>query len=349
MKGLARFFSHSFVFVFNLLLLAGIASAQRRPLISGPIDSNFRVQLSGSQRRLGHALDLGSVDETARLERMVLVLGVPSDQQHELKTLLDSQHTKGATNYHRWLTPQEFRQQFGPDPDDVAKITAWLGQQGFSVNRVARGGMWIEFSGAAGQVNTAFRTQMRRYQVGGEKHVANAGPISIPSAMASLVKGVPLHDFFTKPALIRVPVPAVTAGNGAHALSPGDFAAIYDLNPLYRANLNGQGQTIAIVAKSDVNLDDVAAFQNIFGLPPNVPNVIDDGAPPGVTPVGGFGAEAALDVEWASAVAPGATIDVVAAWDTTTTDGAALSAMYIVDNNLAQIMSASFNGCEQDL
>src|SRR5262249_19378707 len=207
MKGLARFSSCAIILIFNLLLLAGTASAQKRPLISGPIDSTSRVQLPGSQPRLSHALDLGSVDETARLERMVLVLGVPSDQQHELKTLLDSQHTKGATNYHRWLTPQEFRQQFGPDPDDVAEITAWLAQQGFSVTRVARGGMWIEFSGAARQVNAAFRTQMRRYQVGGEQHIANAAPISIPSAMAPLVKGVPLHDFFTKPALIRVPVP----------------------------------------------------------------------------------------------------------------------------------------------
>ena len=78
----------------------------------------------------------------------------------------------------------------------MAKITAWLGQQGFSVDRVARGGMWIEFSGAAGQVNAAFRTQLRRYQVGGEQHLANAAPISIPSAMVSLVKGLPLHDFF---------------------------------------------------------------------------------------------------------------------------------------------------------
>src|SRR5262249_21620673 len=101
-------------------------------------------------------------------------------------------------------------------------------------------------------------------------------------------------------------------------------------------------------ARSDVNLNDIASFQKIFGLPANVPNIIDDGAPPGVVPLGD-GAEATLDVEWASAVAPGATIDLVPAWNTATTDGVLLSASYIVDQNLAQIVNASFSGCEQDL
>src|SRR6516162_8183948 len=121
MKSFPRFSPQAIILIYSLILITldGIAGAQRGPLISGPIDSSSRVQLLGSQPHLASALDLGSLEETARLERMVLVLGVPPEEQRQLETLLDSQHTKGATNYQRRLTPEEFGQHFGPHPDDV--------------------------------------------------------------------------------------------------------------------------------------------------------------------------------------------------------------------------------------
>jgi hypothetical protein len=281
---------------------------------------------------------------------MLLVLSMASAQQHELATLLDSQQTKGSPSYHSWLTPEQYGQQFGPAPADIAQISAWLQQQGFTIGKIAKSGMWIEFSGTVGLVNRAFQTQMHRYQVGSETHIANSTDLSIPLALSPLVTGVPLHDFFSKPALVRTRSPerpAITNSAGAHAITPGDFATIYDLAPLYKANLNGSGQTIAIVGRSDIYLSDVAAFQKIFGLPSNVPTVIDDGASPGVSP--GDAPEASLDVEWSGAVAPGAKIELVAAWDTGTTDGVQLSASYIVDQNLGQIVNVSFSNCEPNL
>jgi subtilase family serine protease len=281
---------------------------------------------------------------------MIMVLNMAPEQRHNAMTLLDSQQTKGSPNYHRWLTPEQYGQQFGAAPEDIAQVSAWLQQQGFAVSGVAKSGMWIEFSGTVGLANRAFHTQIRRYKVNGENHIANMADISIPAALAPVVKGVPLHDLFSKPAFVRsADLPAITNSAGVHAITPGDFAAIYDLAPLYKSNLNGSGQTIAILSKSDVNLSDVAQFQKIFGLPSNVPNVIDNGASPGVTPVGGYGVEASLDAEWAAAVAPGAKIDVVASWDTYTTDGVLLSAMYVVDHNLAQIVNVSFTACEQNM
>ena len=63
----------------------------------------------------------------------------------------------------------------------------------------------------------------------------------------------------------------------------------------------------------------------------------------------GYGAEATIDTEWALGVAPGATLDLVVSEPSSTTDGVALAAMYIVDQNLAQIVSASYGECEQML
>jgi Pro-kumamolisin, activation domain len=120
------------------------------------------------------------------LNRIVLVLQVPPEQQPALKALLDSQQTKGSASYHAWLTPAEFGQQFGPAPQDLGKMAGWLQSEGFRVDGAAQSGLWIEFSGTVAQVNAAFHTQMHQYSIGGETHIANATDISVPAAMASL-------------------------------------------------------------------------------------------------------------------------------------------------------------------
>jgi subtilase family serine protease len=331
------------------LASALLVHAASQPRITAPVDNSVRVRLNRSHLSINPASDLGAIDGARPFNRMFLVLNMAPEQQHELATLLDSQQTKGSPSYHRWLTPDEYAQRFGPAPEDLARIVAWLQQQGFSAIQPARSGMWIEFSGTVATVNRAFQTRIHAYQLGAETHIANSTDISIPSALSPLISGVPLHDFFSRPAFVRSPDrPAITNSAGAHAITPGDFATIYDLAPLYKANLTGAGQSIAIIARSDINLSDVTQFQKIFGLPSNVPQVIDNGIPPGVVPLGD-GPEATLDTEWSAAVAPGAKIILVPSWDTATTDGVQLSASYIVDQNLAQIVNVSFTNCEQNL
>ena len=53
-----------------------------------------------------------------------------------------------------------------------------------------------------------------------------------------------------------------------------------------------------------------------------------------------------LDVQWSGAVARNATIDFVLSASTNTTDGVALSAQYVVDTNIAPVLSISFGLCE---
>src|SRR5207248_3976584 len=61
---------------------------------------------------------------------------------------------------------------------------------------------------------------------------------------------------------------------------------------------------------------------------------------------GGEEAEATLDASWSGAVAPQAEVDFVLSSSTTTTDGVDLSELYIVDNNVAPVMTESFGSCE---
>jgi len=106
---------------------------------------------------------------------------------------------------------------------------------------------------------------------------------------------------------------------------------------------------------------DVADFRSIFGLPAyssmcnsGLPpqcqfSVILNGPDPGL--VSDDETESDLDVEWAGAVAQQAQIILVTT-QTTQTDFAAgvdASAVYIVDNNVAPVLSESYGSCEANL
>jgi len=343
-----------------------------QPRITAAIDNTSRMTIPHSTQPLAKpAFDTGALDGSTRMQRMILMLSGSPAQDYELGAFLDSQQSKGSPDFHNWLTPAQFGERFGPAPQDIQTVAAWLQQQGFSIDRIANSGRFIQFSGTSSQVESAFQTRMRHYQVNGEAHVANASDISIPAALAPVVRGIAsLNNFFPKPSLIHGPKVQHTAngmyevissdanlqtqgGTQIHALAPGDFAAIYDLNKLYTAAptpLNGSGETIAVVAISDIIPQDITDFRTVFGLPPTTPtnpNIIVDGEDPG--DVVGPDEEATIDTEWSGAVAPDATIDVVISGDTLVSSGVDLSALFIVDQSLAQVINVSFNACEANL
>jgi hypothetical protein len=288
------------------------------------------------------------------MERMILQLRRPPEAQARLEALLEAQQDPDSPEYHRWLTPEQFGARFGPAPEDLERVQAWLREEGFNVDDVAAGRMSLLFSGTVAQVERAFRTPIRRFLVHGEPHQANLEDPSIPAALAGVVEGVvSLHD---------IPHPALNTGfrpapdaealaerkTKGHPMVPGDFAAIYGVGPLHREGVDGIGVSIAVVGRTHIPLEDVAEFRRIYGLPPNPVEVILNGPDPGDLGPAEDG-EAHLDVEWAGAVAPGASIRLVVSPTTSATDGVDLSARYIVDHNLAPVMSTSFGQCESQL
>ena len=335
-----------------LLLITGMlslnAQAQRA------INDADRVTLHGNTHPLARAeFDRGPASATTAMNDMVLQLSVRPDAQAELQQLLAEQQDPKSPNYHKWLTPTEFGLRFGPTDQDIADVTGWLQKFGFTIDQVANGRMWINFSGDVQRVDGAFQTSIHRYEVNGKMHHANATDPTIPRALSGLVRGVvSLNDFHSHPnsTAAQLPPDFTSQPNGANFLAPADFATIYDVNPLYNASpaLDGTGQTIAIVGRTDINLSDVQFFRSFFGLPANDPVFIHNGADPG--DLGGpEETEADLDVEWSGAVAKNATIDFVISQSTLTTDGVALSAQFVVNHNIANVMSTSFGRCESDL
>jgi subtilase family serine protease len=318
------------------------------------IDNNDTVVLRGNVHPLTRPeFDTGPSDPSLPMERMILSLRLSSARQAELDRLLTELHDPASSNYHQWLTPEEFGLRFGPSQDDIDAITGWLVAGGFVVDEVAKGRLWINFSGPVVAVDRAFHTEIHDYYVNGRLHHANDRDPSIPRALSDLVAGVvSLHDFPLKMMhSAAYPVePDYTDANGAHWLAPGDFAIIYDVNALYSAGINGSGQSIAIVGRTHPSTaaSDWAAFRSTMGLPANAPHIIVNGPDPGDQGTD-EDFEANLDVEWSGGVAQNASILFVTSKSTSSTDGVDLSAEYIVDNNLAAVMSTSFGECEQDL
>jgi Pro-kumamolisin, activation domain/Bacterial Ig-like domain (group 3) len=358
------------------LALAQSAAPQGAPgprvRITQAIDESQLTTLRGNTHPLARAeYDQGPAAPGMMLNRMLLVLNRAPEQEAALQQLLLDLHDSSSPSYHKWLTPEQFGQQFGPADADIQTVTSWLQSHGFQVARVTKGRGIIEFSGTVSQVQQAFHTGIHKYIVNGEAHWANANDPQIPAALAPVVAGPSsLHNFFTKPMLQMGGIfrrekatgkitpltkpefsfPGGCFGNGTDcfAVTPFDFATIYDVLGLWNGSpiIDGSNESIAIVARSNINIQDVRDFRNLFGLPAKDPQIILDGPDPGLVNFGGEETEAVLDAEWSGAVAKGATIKFVVSESTTTTDGVDLSSIFIVDNNLAPVMSQSFGACE---
>ena len=362
-------FSASFAFLFLLPQGASAQGPAPEARITQAVDNAQLTVLKGNVDSLARAeFDRGVAPSSLPMDRMTLVLRPTPYQAAALATLLDEQQDQSSPNYHKWLTPVQFGQQFGASEQDIQAITLWLQSQGFQVNHVANGRNVIEFSGTAGQVQQAFHTTIHKYSVptagGNEDHWANSTDPQIPTALAPVVVGIAtLHNFLKSPQHIvssqKFPfqhkpgmAPEFTGVNGnnqpVHAVTPGDLAIIYNATPLYAATpaINGSGSTIAVVARSNVRPADLGDFRSMFQISGPAPAILLNGPDPGVLG-NGEDVEATLDISYANSLAQQANVNFVVSASTSTADGVDLSEMYIIDNNLGDVMTESFGGCEE--
>jgi subtilase family serine protease len=329
--------------------LTGVLHAEGKVRILKPVDDASFIRLQRTTHPLVRmATDLGRAPADLPMDRMSLQLTRGPEQEAALHQLLGDQQDSRSPQYQAWLTPEQFGAQFGPAQQDIDTITTWLQTQGFRVNEVAKGRGSIEFSGTAHQVEQAFHTEIHNFQVNGERHVANSTDISIPDALTQVVAGVhSLHDFRIQP-MHHLIQPDVNLLGGSHGITPYDFAAIYNVATLWNASFDGTGQTIAIPGRTNIKASDIASFRSQFGLPANITQIIVNGVDPGIVSPGEE-TEADLDVEWSGAVAKGATVKFVTSKSTNVADGVDLSNRYIVNNNIASVISLSFGACEAAL
>jgi Pro-kumamolisin, activation domain/Bacterial Ig-like domain (group 3) len=333
-----------------LFLCLQVSGAQQEPpaRITTEIDNSVRETISVTAPPARLANDVGVVPGSMSLSGISLVFRRSSGQEAQVQALISAQQNPASAMYHNWLTPEQFAGAFGMAQSDIAKVSAWLSQQGFSVDGVAHSKNRIYFSGTAGQVNQVFDTELHYYNVNGIRQYAPSKDITVPAALASVMETIAnLSSFRPKPH-VRFRKNFTSSQSGDHFLTPKDVDTIYDITKAYNAGYTGSGQSIAIVGQSEVYVSDIENFQNAAGLTVKDPTLVlvpDSGS---AAVSSGDEAESDLDLEYSGGIGTGATIYFVyvgnnsnySVWD---------SINYAVDTRIAPIISASYGDCETDL
>lgn len=336
-------------------ILVSAGATQAAPLVTQAVDDAVTVTVTGERSpRLQGAQDMGVLADTQILTHVNLVLKRPADRQAALDRLVNDQQDATSPSFHKWLTPADLR-AYGPDAADVTKVVSWLQSHGLTVNRVSPAGMSIDFAGAPSAVGAAFHTSLHNVVVAGETHIANMTDLAIPAALSPVVQGATLSNFFPKPNNVKIsPNFTVPSNPPYYAVAPADFATIYNLKPLfngtsqYGTKIAGAGITVALVEQTEILTGDWDHFRKAFQLS-GYAGTLTLTNPGSCTNPGFIGdeAEAAIDVDWATAAAPDAAIVEAACAGSATTFGVETALQNLVElPTPATIFSISYGGDE---
>jgi subtilase family serine protease len=297
-----------------IAILAVIGWLTMTPL---PSHANETMALTGN--RAPGAADLAAHGITASSDQSLqMEIYLKPHNQAAFDQLLEAQQDPASPQYHKWLTPTEYSQQFGPTAADVSQISQWLSSEGFTVTYASAQQSRIKFEGNVGDAETAFNVKIAASADG--KKYGNVEDPLVPASLApkiSYLAGLDnLHGNLWQ-AIVPVP-PSILDGKTPY-FGPNDIRTFNDETPLLNAGDDGTGQCIGVSEGSDVDQASLGEFNTLFDLPAftssNFVAVYPDGQPsaPGIDDGGAPYGEAILDVEYAHGIAPGATIVLYAA------------------------------------
>ena len=279
--------------------------------------------------------------------------------------------TPGSPTYHHFLAKGQFGPRFGPSSATVVTVRSWLERTGLEVGATSPDRLTVAASGTVAQVEHAFGVAESEVRLtsGRVALLASAAP-AVPAGLSPAVAGVVglTTTAQPRPALVPGPAAAGSAGAGAAdgaprpalaapsscpaaagaaqltgADTPAGFAQAYNLDSLFAQGRVGKGVTIGLEEFEPYDPSDVAAYETCFGLSVPVTDVPVDGGPAGLSQSG----EAALDIEDAAGLAPGASIVVYSAPDSPAGSLDDLQAM--VDDDQASVLSTSWGVCDPQL
>jgi subtilase family serine protease len=281
------------------------------------------------------------------------------------EALMQRQVTETDPQFHKFLTPAQFVERFGPTAATVERVSSSLTRLGLSVRRATS--TTLSVTGTPVELERAFKVNLHQFEVpavGKSPSYVYRAPLerpTMPAEIASLVH--PVLGLDTRPAFrphlkqasgpLR-PAKAVLkkpASGTAPPDEPGfwtvtDFADYYDVTPLYTANITGVGRTIGIVTFASFTESDAYTYWSNAGLTVSqnrisVSNV--DGGSGAPSDLSGSD-ETTLDVEQSGGISSGASIIVYEAPNTNQAFVDAFAAA--IDDNKADTISVSWGDWE---
>ncbi|WP_052394907.1 protease pro-enzyme activation domain-containing protein [Kutzneria sp. 744] len=272
-------------------------------------------------------------------QRVSVAVSLKLRNQSELDRLLADQ----AAGRAKYITPQQFRDRFGPTQSDVNRVTDYLRSRGLKVTGVSANRLAVDAVGTADQLGAAFNTSLARWHdagLGRDFAAADSTP-KVPSSLSSVVTGVTgLDDHYVpQRRTAEVAGPKVGSGPGG-GYTPNELRSAYGLNGL---EADGSGQTLALFEYGKFDQANIDTYDHQFTLPtaPPVVRNIDGGNTDGDSAQ----AEVELDIEVAHAIAPKADLVVYTAPNTTSAEVDMWNAL-VADN--VPVVSSSWGLCEYD-
>jgi len=321
---------------------------------------------------------LGAADQNATTTFNVFL---PLTHTADLDQLLRDQTDPASSRYHQWLTPAQFKTQFGPRPADVARARATLEAAGFTI--LGEKTQNLQVSGPVWAVEKLFATQLERVRTrkGHVKLAAGNRGLKMPAALSEMGAVIPefsphlaahVHSHAAKKLTSVSPLLRFSSVgfyypndlNEAYQL-PSFQARVTPLHSRRPAQIAGVGSHIGIVISSVIDPDDLAStFNSTLTLAPGValtqdysdnsnlpvPTVtirpVDGGSGP-FDPNTDDALEASVDTQMSLGTAPGAKEIIYNMADLS--DASVADAYVAVDeDNVADVVSSSFGECELD-
>jgi subtilase family serine protease len=227
---------------------------------------------------------LGAADPSAITHFSVYL---PLTNQAALEQLVIDQTNSSSPSYHKWLTPAEFKKQFGPNPADMKKVEKKLEAAGFTIT--AEHTQNIEVEGSVAAVEKLFDTRLNQVKMakGNVKFATANHHLNLPAELAAVGAVIPefnphlsshIHSERLNTAGTGV---SLLNGTGTinERLAPADsFFYSFDMKESYvfpsfttsvvptggstPVQLTGAGATIGIVISSTVLQSDINASFN---------------------------------------------------------------------------------------
>ena len=287
----------------------------------------------------GSGIGRASTGRLAADTSLSLALGLPLRNRVLLDELLSQLYEPGSTNFHKFLTAQQFAAQFGPSEQDYQAVIEFAVTNGLTMAATHNDHIVLNLEGSVSNIERAFGIRLHTYRhptEGRDFFAPDTQPSAPPSLVLSEVEG--LSDFRRPRPLMRAARPLQAKPLSGSA--PGGYYAGKDFRNAYApgSSLTGAGQSVGLLEFSDYFKVDITNYQYSIGLTNYVPlkNVVVHLPAPTTANNG----EVALDIEVAIAMAPG--LSQVIVYESKSVNPSSLLSR-MADDNLAKQLSSSWS------
>jgi kumamolisin len=234
-------------------------------------------------------------------------------RQAQLLANLTAQLAETAQKKARtYFTPEEIAKDFAPGQSQQTAVVQFMQQAGFQLTAIDRENLLLSFQGTVGAAEQAFDTTLVNYRTpDGHIFYAPDEEPALPGKLAPMIAGIVGLDstlqFTHRPLTLEksshLSENAGCPGQGKNYYLPAQLASAYELDKLYQAGYQGQGESIALVEMNDFANADITAYQNCLGGKQVSLQRIPINGGPG-SPAGAGAAEVELDIETVLSAAP---------------------------------------------